>query len=195
MVKRPIRPAIGKSSCLAVTSAFWQIFRIHYCFQEVVSCCWSFLQVKAMADLGLLTAVVPEKYGGAGLDSLAYAIVMEEISRGCASCGTIFSVTNVSIRNQSLWSLETCLLIPFYSITRLWQLWPFSCRGYLYKCILPTDFPCLPLTHLLPDIQRKVLNVCSFGRVLSKGPYHFYWRAYRHCPSLLFYCSPTIRHP
>ncbi|PIK50537.1 putative short-chain specific acyl-CoA dehydrogenase, mitochondrial-like isoform X2, partial [Apostichopus japonicus] len=51
-------------------------------------------QVKAMADLGLLKVMVPEEYGGSGLDSLACAIAMEEISRGCASCGTIFSVMN-----------------------------------------------------------------------------------------------------
>lgn len=50
-----------------------------------------------MADLGLLKVMVPEEYGGSGLDSLACAIAMEEISRGCASCGTIFSVMNVSI--------------------------------------------------------------------------------------------------
>ncbi|KAK2102759.1 hypothetical protein P7K49_020426 [Saguinus oedipus] len=37
---------------------------------------------------------VPEELGGAGLDYLAYAIAMEEISRGCASTGVIMSVNN-----------------------------------------------------------------------------------------------------
>lgn len=37
---------------------------------------------------------VPEKLGGTGLDYLAYAIAMEEISRGCASAGVIMSVNN-----------------------------------------------------------------------------------------------------
>lgn len=32
--------------------------------------------------------------GGPGLDYLAYAIAMEEVSRGCASCGVIMSVNN-----------------------------------------------------------------------------------------------------
>lgn len=32
--------------------------------------------------------------GGAGLDYLAYAIAMEEVSRGCASAGVIMSVNN-----------------------------------------------------------------------------------------------------
>lgn len=35
-----------------------------------------------------------EYLGGAGLDYLAYAIAMEEISRGCASAGVIMSVNN-----------------------------------------------------------------------------------------------------
>ncbi|XP_077995488.1 short-chain specific acyl-CoA dehydrogenase, mitochondrial-like [Glandiceps talaboti] len=51
-------------------------------------------QVKKMGELGLMSIIVPEKYGGTGLDYLAYAIAMEEISRGCASCGCIMSVNN-----------------------------------------------------------------------------------------------------
>ncbi len=37
---------------------------------------------------------VPEQYGGAGLDSVSYALAVEEISRGCASTGVIMSVNN-----------------------------------------------------------------------------------------------------
>ncbi|XP_067911310.1 short-chain specific acyl-CoA dehydrogenase, mitochondrial isoform X2 [Heterodontus francisci] len=51
-------------------------------------------QVKKMGELGLMAMDVPEKYGGAGLDYLAYAIAVEEISRGCASSGVIMSVNN-----------------------------------------------------------------------------------------------------
>lgn len=51
-------------------------------------------KVKKMGELGLLAMDVPEKYGGAGLDYLAYAIALEEISRGCASTGVIMSVNN-----------------------------------------------------------------------------------------------------
>ena len=47
-----------------------------------------------MGELGLMAVVVPEKLGGAGLDYLAYAIAMEEVSRGCASAGVIMSVNN-----------------------------------------------------------------------------------------------------
>ncbi|KAF5290128.1 hypothetical protein FQA39_LY14909 [Lamprigera yunnana] len=51
-------------------------------------------QVKKMGELGLMSIEIPEKYGGTGLDSLAYAIAMEEISRGCASAGVIMSAHN-----------------------------------------------------------------------------------------------------
>ncbi|CAH1392881.1 unnamed protein product [Nezara viridula] len=51
-------------------------------------------QIKKMGELGLMGISVPEKYGGAGLDYLSYAIALEEISRGCASAGVIMSVNN-----------------------------------------------------------------------------------------------------
>ncbi|RLN69586.1 hypothetical protein BBP00_00000254 [Phytophthora kernoviae] len=51
-------------------------------------------QVKELGEMGLMGVAIDEKYGGAGLDYLAYAIAMEEISRGCASAGVIMSVNN-----------------------------------------------------------------------------------------------------
>jgi len=38
--------------------------------------------------------VVPEELGGAGMDYLAYAVTMEEISRGCAVAGVCLSANN-----------------------------------------------------------------------------------------------------
>ena len=46
------------------------------------------------AELGLTGVAVPEQYGGAGMDHIAYAIVIEEVSRACASTGVILSVQN-----------------------------------------------------------------------------------------------------
>ncbi len=51
-------------------------------------------QVRGMAELGLLGITVPAEYGGAGMDNVAYALAMEEISAGCGSCGVIMSVNN-----------------------------------------------------------------------------------------------------
>lgn len=54
--------------------------------------------VRQMGELGLMAIETPEALNGTGLDYLAYAIAMEEISRGCASAGVIMSVNNVSRR-------------------------------------------------------------------------------------------------
>ncbi|XP_001376623.2 short-chain specific acyl-CoA dehydrogenase, mitochondrial [Monodelphis domestica] len=56
--------------------------------------CFPGAQIKKMGALGLLAMAVPEEFNGAGLDYLAYAIALEEISRGCASTGVIMSVNN-----------------------------------------------------------------------------------------------------
>ena len=46
------------------------------------------------AELGLTGIALPESAGGAGFDHIAYTIVIEEISRCCASTGVILSVQN-----------------------------------------------------------------------------------------------------
>jgi len=46
------------------------------------------------AELGLTGVAIPEAEGGAGMDHISYAIVVEEISRACASTGVILSVQN-----------------------------------------------------------------------------------------------------
>src|SRR5271154_6185366 len=48
--------------------------------------------VKKVADQGYLGAVVPEEYGGAGLDYLSYGLVVEEIGRADSSIRTVISV-------------------------------------------------------------------------------------------------------
>ncbi len=49
---------------------------------------------KKAAELGLTGVAFPEAEGGAGFDHIAYSIVIEEISRCCASTGVILSVQN-----------------------------------------------------------------------------------------------------
>jgi len=50
--------------------------------------------VKKMGELGLMGMEIPEEYGGSGMDSISYAIAVEEISRVCPSHGVIMSVNN-----------------------------------------------------------------------------------------------------
>ena len=48
--------------------------------------------IEGMAELGLLGIVIPEEYGGAGLDFVSEALVCEEIERGEAAFRTLISV-------------------------------------------------------------------------------------------------------
>jgi len=50
--------------------------------------------LRKAAAIGLLGISVAEEYGGAGMDHIAYTIVMEEIARVCASTAVILSVQN-----------------------------------------------------------------------------------------------------
>jgi alkylation response protein AidB-like acyl-CoA dehydrogenase len=50
--------------------------------------------VKKMGELGFMGMMVPEMYGGAGLDTISYVVALEEISKVDASCGVIMSVNN-----------------------------------------------------------------------------------------------------
>jgi butyryl-CoA dehydrogenase len=50
--------------------------------------------LREMGEMGLLGMMVPEEYGGAGLDSLTYCLAMEEIARVCPATSVTMSVTN-----------------------------------------------------------------------------------------------------
>lgn len=50
--------------------------------------------IKKMGGMGFMGIEVPEEYGGAGMDALAYVLAMEEISKVDASHGVIMSVNN-----------------------------------------------------------------------------------------------------
>jgi alkylation response protein AidB-like acyl-CoA dehydrogenase len=58
--------------------------------------------VKQMAELGFLGLPFPEKYGGAGLDTLAYVIAVEEIARWCGSTA-ITLAAHVSLGCGPVW--------------------------------------------------------------------------------------------
>ena len=51
-------------------------------------------QVKMMGELGFMGMMMPEEYGGAGLDTVSYCLAMEEIAKADASAAVIMSVNN-----------------------------------------------------------------------------------------------------
>ena len=50
--------------------------------------------VRQLGEMGLMGIMVPEQYGGAGMDAICYTIAMEEICRADASVGVVMSVNN-----------------------------------------------------------------------------------------------------
>jgi alkylation response protein AidB-like acyl-CoA dehydrogenase len=52
-------------------------------------------QVRALADAGLLTMLVPESAGGTGHGSFAYALAVAEVAEACASTAVTMAVTNM----------------------------------------------------------------------------------------------------
>src|SRR5918998_5766954 len=51
-------------------------------------------QAKMLAEMGFLGMMVPEEYGGSGLDTISYVLAMEEVSRACASSSVTMTVQN-----------------------------------------------------------------------------------------------------
>ncbi len=58
---------------------------------------------KKLGALGLLGAPIPTEYGGAGLDAVTYAMLTEELAKGCSSLRTTISV------NTSLFGMNVLL--------------------------------------------------------------------------------------
>ncbi|HET6406161.1 MAG TPA: acyl-CoA dehydrogenase family protein, partial [Candidatus Thermoplasmatota archaeon] len=58
---------------------------------------------KKLGAIGLLGAPIPTEYGGAGLDAVTYAMLTEELAKGCSSLRTTISV------NTSLFGMNVYL--------------------------------------------------------------------------------------
>ena len=54
-------------------------------------------ELRGLADLGCYGVAVPEAYGGAGLDYLSLALILEEIAAGDGATSTIVSVNNCPV--------------------------------------------------------------------------------------------------
>jgi alkylation response protein AidB-like acyl-CoA dehydrogenase len=50
--------------------------------------------VRKMGEMGFMGIEIPEEYGGAGMDTMAYVLALEEICKADAAHGTIMSVNN-----------------------------------------------------------------------------------------------------
>ena len=59
--------------------------------------------VQKMGELGFMGMMVQPEFGGSGLDTISYVLVIEELSKVDASAGVIASVNNSLV----CWGLET----------------------------------------------------------------------------------------
>lgn len=48
--------------------------------------------IKVLSELGLMGLSIPEEYGGTKIDDVTFAMVVEEIAKGCASTASIMSI-------------------------------------------------------------------------------------------------------
>jgi butyryl-CoA dehydrogenase len=63
--------------------------------------------VQKIADMGFLGAIVPEEYGGRGVDYRTYALIVEEVGRGCSAMRTVVSVvTSLVCSSLVRWGTE-----------------------------------------------------------------------------------------
>jgi len=61
---------------------------------------------KKMGALGLMGLLIPEEWGGAGVDTVSYVLALEEIARGNPALSTAMSVTN-SLTAYGIWRFGT----------------------------------------------------------------------------------------
>lgn len=51
---------------------------------------------KTAEEMGLLNVIVPEEFGGPGLDSVAVAAIYEELGKGCAGVATSMAANSLA---------------------------------------------------------------------------------------------------
>ena len=55
-------------------------------------------EIKKIAELGCCGMTTPEEWGGAGLDTVSYVLMLEEVARVDAALATSLSVTNSAVQ-------------------------------------------------------------------------------------------------
>jgi alkylation response protein AidB-like acyl-CoA dehydrogenase len=59
--------------------------------------------IKKIAERGFLGAILPQEYGGKGIDMITYGILNEEIGRGCSSVRSLLTVHNMVAHALCKW--------------------------------------------------------------------------------------------
>ncbi len=86
--------------------------------------------VRKIADQGYLGAIVPHEYGGDELDYVTYALVCEEIGRGCSAMRTVISVQT---------SLVCSTILRWGTEEQKQRYLPLLCAGEWLGCFALTE--------------------------------------------------------
>jgi butyryl-CoA dehydrogenase len=86
--------------------------------------------VQKIADMGFLGAIVPEEYGGRGVDYRTYALIVEEVGRGGSAMRTVVSVVT---------SLVCSSLVRWGSEEQKQEWLPQLCSGEALGCFGLTE--------------------------------------------------------
>jgi alkylation response protein AidB-like acyl-CoA dehydrogenase len=86
--------------------------------------------VRKIAAQGYLGAIVPQEYGGAGLDYVSYGLIVEEIGRGDSSVRTVISVQT---------SLVCSAILKWGTEEQKHQYLPKLCAGEWIGCFGLTE--------------------------------------------------------
>ena len=86
--------------------------------------------VQKIADMGFLGAIVPEEYGGRGVDYRTYALIVEEVGRGCSAMRTVVSVVT---------SLVCSSIVRWGSEEQKQEWLPKLCSGEALGCFGLTE--------------------------------------------------------
>lgn len=63
-------------------------------------------ELRKLGELGCCGMLIPEEWGGTGMDTVSYAVMLEEVARVCASTAVTLSVTN-SVVAVPVWKFGT----------------------------------------------------------------------------------------
>ena len=86
--------------------------------------------VSLIAKQGYLGAIVPKEYGGAGLDYKTFALITEEVGRGCSAMRTVISVQT---------SLVCSAILRWGSEAQKHKYLPLLCSGEWLGCFGLTE--------------------------------------------------------
>src|SRR3989440_1550907 len=106
--------------------------------------------VKKIADQGYLGAIVPQQYGGAGLDYVGYGLIVEEIGRGDSAVRTVISVQT---------SLVCSAILKWGSEEQKQHYLPPLCSGEWLGCFGLTE----------PDTGSDAANQRTRARKTDSG--------------------------